>query len=164
MHLLPGHAGFYRVLKLLGMDPGLEFKVAMQEAEAQGARLVYGDADVQQTLRNLSATIKMEVCAQSASRMPLAGGRTCCTPQGTFPATSAIWYLPWMPAWMPGPQHARCDCGCLMHRPLRSALKTFTAVLVCGLPTGCGAHGAERLKGRAPGAAAAAWRREDGLC
>lgn len=52
--------GFYRVLKLLGMDPGLEFKVAMAEAQAQGAKLVYGDANVQETLKKLSASIKLQ--------------------------------------------------------------------------------------------------------
>lgn len=67
------------MLKLLGMDPGLEFKVAMQEAEAQGARVVYGDADVQQTLKNLSASIKMEVCAHTALLVAVAQ-RQCVQP------------------------------------------------------------------------------------
>ena len=30
--------GFYRVLESLGMDPGAEFKAAMEEADAIGAR------------------------------------------------------------------------------------------------------------------------------
>jgi pheromone shutdown protein TraB len=55
------------VLKLLGMDPGLEFKVAMAEAKAQGAKLVYGDANVQETLKKLSASIKLQARAHAGS-------------------------------------------------------------------------------------------------
>ncbi|KAL4422409.1 hypothetical protein ABPG75_008606 [Micractinium tetrahymenae] len=50
----------YRVLKLLGMDPGGEFKVALQEAERIGARVVYGDRDVNQTLQRLSQTMNLQ--------------------------------------------------------------------------------------------------------
>ncbi len=31
--------GFYKALKTMGMDPGLEFKVALEEAEKLNARL-----------------------------------------------------------------------------------------------------------------------------
>ncbi|EFN60152.1 hypothetical protein CHLNCDRAFT_133581 [Chlorella variabilis] len=47
----------YRGLKVLGMDPGAEFKVALQEADRIGARVVHGDRDVQRTLQRLSETV-----------------------------------------------------------------------------------------------------------
>lgn len=50
----------YRVLKLLGMDPGGEFKVALQEAERMRARVVYGDRDVNMTLQRLSQTMNLQ--------------------------------------------------------------------------------------------------------
>ncbi|KAL4436127.1 hypothetical protein ABPG77_005575 [Micractinium sp. CCAP 211/92] len=50
----------YRVMKLLGMDPGGEFKVALQEAERIGARVVYGDRDVNGTLQRLSQTMGLQ--------------------------------------------------------------------------------------------------------
>lgn len=52
--------GFYRVLKTLGMDPGLEFKVAMEEAQKLRARIVYGDANVQETMRRISQSLRMQ--------------------------------------------------------------------------------------------------------
>ena len=48
------------MLKTLGMDPGLEFKVAMEEAEKLRARVVYGDANVQETMRRVSQSIRMQ--------------------------------------------------------------------------------------------------------
>ena len=36
------------------MDPGLEFKVAMEEAERLRAALVYGDADQDHTIKRIS--------------------------------------------------------------------------------------------------------------
>lgn len=39
----PGCVGFYRFLRTLGLDPGAEFKVVMEEARRVGARVVYGD-------------------------------------------------------------------------------------------------------------------------
>jgi pheromone shutdown protein TraB len=36
---------FYNVFKLLGFVPGLEFKVAMQEAKKRNIPVVYGDQD-----------------------------------------------------------------------------------------------------------------------
>ena len=55
-------AGFYRLLKSWGMDPGLEFKVAMEEAERLRAALVYGDADQDHTIKRISKAITMQVC------------------------------------------------------------------------------------------------------
>ena len=52
--------GFYRVLKTLGMDPGLEFKVAMEEAQKLRARIVYGDANVQETMQRISQSLRMQ--------------------------------------------------------------------------------------------------------
>ena len=54
--------GFYRLLKTWGMDPGLEFKVAMEEAELLRARIVFGDADQDRTMRRISESLSLQVC------------------------------------------------------------------------------------------------------
>ena len=59
MHLL---TGFYRLLKTWGMDPGLEFKVAMEEAELLRARIVFGDADQDRTMRRISESLSLQAC------------------------------------------------------------------------------------------------------
>lgn len=48
------------MLKTLGMDPGLEFKVAMEEAQKLRARIVYGDANVEETMRRISQSLRMQ--------------------------------------------------------------------------------------------------------
>lgn len=58
-------AGFYCLLKSWGMDPGLEFKVAMEEAERLRAALVYGDADQDHTIRRISASLSAQVLSIS---------------------------------------------------------------------------------------------------
>ncbi|KAK9818306.1 hypothetical protein WJX72_010357 [[Myrmecia] bisecta] len=55
--LKAGMSGFYHVLRTLGLDPGLEFKVAIEEAERTGARLVYGDQDAQVTMKRLTQAL-----------------------------------------------------------------------------------------------------------
>ncbi|CAK0751245.1 hypothetical protein CVIRNUC_002053 [Coccomyxa viridis] len=55
-----GMQGFYRLLKSWGMDPGLEFKVAMEEAERLRAALVYGDADQDHTIKRISKAITVQ--------------------------------------------------------------------------------------------------------
>ena len=47
-------AGFYSVLRSMGLDPGAEFKVAMDEAERQGAKLVFGDRDQDVTAQKMA--------------------------------------------------------------------------------------------------------------
>lgn len=49
-----GLKGMYAVLKHTGLEPGLEFKVALQQANALRAKVVLGDRDVHQTLQRLS--------------------------------------------------------------------------------------------------------------
>jgi pheromone shutdown protein TraB len=39
------------------MDPGLEFKVAMEEADKLRAHIVYGDADQQRTMQRISQSL-----------------------------------------------------------------------------------------------------------
>ncbi|CAL8462425.1 g1958 [Coccomyxa elongata] len=55
-----GMQGFYRLLKTWGMDPGLEFKVAMEEAELLRARIVFGDADQDRTMRRISESLSLQ--------------------------------------------------------------------------------------------------------
>jgi len=64
-----GEAGFYRLLKSWGMDPGLEFKVAMEEAERLRATLVYGDADQDHTIRRISQSLSAQV-RSTQKRLP----------------------------------------------------------------------------------------------
>ncbi|GAB4814690.1 hypothetical protein N2152v2_001736 [Parachlorella kessleri] len=52
--------GFYRFLKSLGMDPGGEFKAAMEEADKLGARVVYGDRGMQETLQRLGSALSFQ--------------------------------------------------------------------------------------------------------
>lgn len=52
-----GMKGFYKMLKTMGMDPGLEFKVALEEAEKLRARIVYGDQDQAITLKNMASAL-----------------------------------------------------------------------------------------------------------
>jgi len=52
-----GLQGLYRFLRSLGLDPGGEFKVALDVAEEHGARIVYGDREVGETLKRLAASI-----------------------------------------------------------------------------------------------------------
>ena len=49
------------------MDPGLEFKVAMEEAERLQARLIYGDADQEHTMRRISQSFSMQVLIEFAT-------------------------------------------------------------------------------------------------
>jgi pheromone shutdown protein TraB len=54
------------------MDPGLEFKVAMEEAELLRARIVFGDADQDRTMRRISESLTvqarpMPLCLPSSS-------------------------------------------------------------------------------------------------
>lgn len=56
--------GMYRFLRSLGLDPGAEFKAAMEAAEAHGARVVYGDRDVQETLQRLAASVSWQDLAR----------------------------------------------------------------------------------------------------
>ena len=50
----------YQLLRQFhGLDPGLEFKVAMDECDASGARLVLGDRDQDATIRALRDAIDL---------------------------------------------------------------------------------------------------------
>ncbi|KAI7840858.1 hypothetical protein COHA_005450 [Chlorella ohadii] len=57
----------YKMLKMMGMEPGGEFKVALEEADACGARVVYGDRDVQATLQRLSQNMDMQQLLRMAT-------------------------------------------------------------------------------------------------
>lgn len=52
-----GMKGFYKMLKNMGMNPGLEFKVALEEAEKLRARIVYGDQDQAITIKNMASAL-----------------------------------------------------------------------------------------------------------
>jgi hypothetical protein len=52
--------GLYRFMRSLGLDPGAEFKAAMEAAERHGARIIYGDRDVQQTMARLAESVRLE--------------------------------------------------------------------------------------------------------
>lgn len=56
-----------RYLEALGLDSGLEFKVAMEEADKLGAKLVYGDISGQETMRRVSNTLTLPKIAQLLS-------------------------------------------------------------------------------------------------
>lgn len=52
--------GFYGVLRNLGLEVGIELKAALEAADEQNARIIYGDRNVQETLSRLASTIKIE--------------------------------------------------------------------------------------------------------
>lgn len=57
-----------RYLRAMGLDPGLEFKVAMEEGERIGAQVVYGDHPIEGTMAKLaSAMTAMDVIKMFAS-------------------------------------------------------------------------------------------------
>ena len=62
---------FYKLWELFGFTPGLEFKVAMQEARRIGARVVHGDQDVDITMRKLQAeVVKLNFAELMAMQAP----------------------------------------------------------------------------------------------
>jgi pheromone shutdown protein TraB len=54
-----GMQGFYRLLSQLGMEPGGEFKAAMEAADALNARIVYGDQAMDVTLKRLADAVTL---------------------------------------------------------------------------------------------------------
>lgn len=55
-----GLRAIYQMLRQFhGLDPGLEFKVGMEEAERSGARLVLGDRDQDATVRALREALDL---------------------------------------------------------------------------------------------------------
>ena len=49
--------GFYKMLKRYGLVPGIDMLSAIQSGQRVGARLLYGDRDANDTLRELTAAI-----------------------------------------------------------------------------------------------------------
>ena len=54
-----GLKSIYQAFRTYGLDPGLEFKVAIEEAEKIGAKLVMGDRDQEVTIRRLREALTM---------------------------------------------------------------------------------------------------------
>ena len=61
----------YQMFRLSGMDPGLEFKVALEEADRIGARVVLGDRSQGHTIQRLRAAITMA----DVMKYVMSGGR-----------------------------------------------------------------------------------------
>lgn len=62
--------GFYALLKRYGYIPGIEMLAAMREAERVGASLYYGDRDIQDTVRELSASLDPTHFLKAAATPP----------------------------------------------------------------------------------------------
>lgn len=62
--------GFYSLLKRYGYVPGIEMLAAMREAERVGAKLVFGDRDMNVTLRELSSTLNPAMFMKAATIQP----------------------------------------------------------------------------------------------
>ena len=62
--------GFYGILKRYGYVPGVEMLAAMQEADRVGAELFYGDRDINDTLRELAASLNPAQLMKAASTPP----------------------------------------------------------------------------------------------
>eukprot|EP01133_Synstelium_polycarpum_P008405 gene8405-9886_t len=52
---------FYNSFRLMGIVPGLEFKMAIDEAEAVKANIVLGDLPFKDTMKNLSSALMSEM-------------------------------------------------------------------------------------------------------
>jgi pheromone shutdown protein TraB len=55
-----GFSGMYRIFKHIGLNPGEEFKAALDAAERHGSRVVLADRDVKETLRRISENLRVE--------------------------------------------------------------------------------------------------------
>jgi pheromone shutdown protein TraB len=70
--------GLYDMLRVLGFDPGLEMKVAMEEAANKRIPLVLGDQDVQVTMQRVGAHFNLSkllsMATSKVSNMPNLGG------------------------------------------------------------------------------------------
>ena len=64
-----GLKGMYQMLRGLGLEPGKEMLAAMQEADACGARIVYGDQEQAVTLARISASVNMLVCPPTSHHL-----------------------------------------------------------------------------------------------
>lgn len=53
--------GFYQILKRYGLVPGVDMLSAIRSGERVGARLLYGDRDANDTMRELAATMNPRV-------------------------------------------------------------------------------------------------------
>lgn len=62
--------GFYGVLKRYGYLPGIEMLAAMKQADTIGATLDYGDRDVNDTLRELSASLSPSLFMKAVAYPP----------------------------------------------------------------------------------------------
>lgn len=62
--------GFYAAWRHAGLEPGAEFRVAIEEAKKLGATLVNGDRDATETIRRLAATIRFVDLVTLASPPP----------------------------------------------------------------------------------------------
>lgn len=56
-----GLKGLYQAMRGMGMEPGQEMLAAMEEADACGAAIVYGDQEQSITLSRISQNISMGV-------------------------------------------------------------------------------------------------------
>jgi pheromone shutdown protein TraB len=72
--------GFYAAWRHAGLEPGLEFKVALQEAAALNAAVVHGDRDVRVTLERLAGTFSLGGALRAAARAARGGGAGFPTP------------------------------------------------------------------------------------
>lgn len=53
-----GFSGFYALFRQYGLIPGLEFKVALAEADRLNLPICYGDADINETMSQLAAALR----------------------------------------------------------------------------------------------------------
>ena len=62
--------GFYAAWRHAGLEPGAEFKVALQEAQTLRAKVVHGDRDVRDTLAALAGTFSLSGALRAAAAAP----------------------------------------------------------------------------------------------
>lgn len=68
--LKAGLTSLYSLLRLVGMDPGLEFKVALEEADRRELNVCYADRDVDETVSLLHNALSSVSWSRFASEPP----------------------------------------------------------------------------------------------
>lgn len=66
-----GFTGFYALFRQYGLVPGLEFKVALEEADRRGLPICCGDADVDRTISQLGLAVRQMSFARLLEAPPV---------------------------------------------------------------------------------------------
>lgn len=101
-------SGFYKALKTMGMDPGLEFKVALEEAEKLNARSERDIALPHALALALATTVSLPVQVTTANSSPTNSAGVLCDHS---PSAQLCWYLRLLQHVYPAVVHGQRICN-----------------------------------------------------